>query len=336
MQDIPRILREMLEKGRPDYESLIRQVRWGEGPIYLAGCGAARRIGGAGACAIEELLGWPVLVRDAVEFTLYSLSLLRPRSVLLIVSAAGEAPEAVELARLARARGAIILALTGDAASPLSKASDGVFLLRTEADDASPSTVVSQHAALTYIALLAAHLLKRPSAQGQEGEEEFRKLPDQIDWAFTQLSDALRSLAETLAGRTFLQVVGGGFFRTPAVQGAWRLGSLAGIRTVAGDPWDWADKRPLPSGEPLLVLSGSRSKAKKAVHGLAAHARHRGAEIFAITDRQDRELAERAALTVLVPTTCELVGSTLTLSLLEWVAARVSRNERGRRQPARP
>ncbi len=330
MQEIPRVLREMIEKSRPEYEALIRQTRWSELPIYLVGGGPARHICPAGVYAFEELLGWPVVVRAAEEFALYSLPDLRPRAVLLIVSASGDAPEVLDLARQARSRGATVLSLTGDPANPLGAASDRVFLLRTDGDDAAAATAVCQHAALTYIALLAARIFKRPGPQVQEAEAEFAKLPEQMEWAFTQLSDALQSLAEAVSSQAHLCVVGGGFFHAPAARGAWSLGSLPGIETLASAPWDWAASEALRRARPFLMLSSSRSKVKKVIHLLAAQARLRGSQTFAITDRQDRQLAERSALTVFLPTSLELIGSTLTLSLLEWAAAQALRRAKGR------
>jgi DNA-binding MurR/RpiR family transcriptional regulator len=337
LQDIPRALSDTLEKGRGDYESLIRQTRWGEGPIYLCGCGAASLVCLAGAYAFEDLLGWPVVVRSAAAFEAYSLSTLRPRSVMMLVSASGETPEALSLARKARARGATLLALTGDSGGALAQASHGVFLVRTSGDDASASTAVSQHAALTSIALLAARALARPTPQAREAEEDLAKLPGQIDWAFTQLSDALRSLASSLAGQTRLCVAGGGYYHAPAIRGAWRLRALAGIPAVSGSPWEFSSPDAIRHGEALMILSGSRAKAKKAACQAAAQARIKEVPVFAITDREDRELPERSTLAVLVPPMVELVASTLTLALLEWVAIQAaSRPKEGQRTSARP
>ena len=61
--DLPRALREILEKGRPEWEELVRRARWGELPVYMVGCGASFAVGLAGAYAFESLLGWPVVVR---------------------------------------------------------------------------------------------------------------------------------------------------------------------------------------------------------------------------------------------------------------------------------
>ena len=46
--EIPRLLRETLEKGVREYETLIRHVRWGEAPIYICGCGASLPVYGGG------------------------------------------------------------------------------------------------------------------------------------------------------------------------------------------------------------------------------------------------------------------------------------------------
>jgi len=68
------------------------------------------------------------------------------------------------------------------------------------------------------------------------------------------------------------------------------------------------------------VLSSSRCKIKKLAHRVAAESRVKGASVFAVTDGNDRELAERATMTLLVPTLAEATGSTLSLFLGEWLA----------------
>jgi glucosamine--fructose-6-phosphate aminotransferase (isomerizing) len=140
IQDIPRALRQTLEKAKPEYAELIRQTRWGEGPIYVCACGGSTSVSLVGAYAFECLLGWPVVVRTAAVFQNYSSSVLQPRSILLVISASGEAPEALHLARLARSRGAILLAMTNNPASQLAKSAQGVILTRAESADDTPAT----------------------------------------------------------------------------------------------------------------------------------------------------------------------------------------------------
>src|SRR5271157_4258874 len=112
--DTPRALRETIEKGRPEYEALVRRVRWGDGPIFIVGSGASFLSAWTGVYAFESLLGWPVMARPALEFQAYSASVMRLRSVFLAVSNSGETRETLDAVRAARARDAQVLALTNN------------------------------------------------------------------------------------------------------------------------------------------------------------------------------------------------------------------------------
>jgi glucosamine--fructose-6-phosphate aminotransferase (isomerizing) len=319
------MLRETLERGRADYAALVRATRWGEGPIYLCGCGAAAHVSLAGAYAFEVLLGWPAVVRTARVFEHYSTSVLRPRSVLLVISASGESPEQLELARRARAHGAVVLALSNNPSSPLAQAAEAVFLTRAEGADDAAAMVVCQHAALTYLALVAATVLKRRNPLMQSLETEFEELPGNVEWSFTQLSNAVRSLASELTGSSECRVVGGGFYHAPALRGARRLKELAGLHAEGIEACEFALLGGSKQQGAALFLSGSRSKIKKTIHEAAAQARIKGGRVLSITDGNDRELADRSDLAVLIPSMTEVVGSTLTLGLLESLALQAAR-----------
>jgi glucosamine 6-phosphate synthetase-like amidotransferase/phosphosugar isomerase protein len=66
--NLPRTLRETLEKGRPQWEEVVRRTRWGAVPIHIVGSGVSFAAGLAGALAFESLLGWPAVVRTPEEF----------------------------------------------------------------------------------------------------------------------------------------------------------------------------------------------------------------------------------------------------------------------------
>jgi glutamine---fructose-6-phosphate transaminase (isomerizing) len=320
LQNIPRMLSETLERAGAEYAALVRRVRWGEGPVYLCGSGAAAQVSLAGAYAIEFLLGWPVVTRAAKVFEYYASAVLQPRSVLLFISASGEAPEELQLARKARSRGAVLLVLTNNPSSPLAQAAEAVFLTRADGADDAATTVVCQHAAVTYLALAAAQVLKRRTPLVESLEKEFAELPGNIEWTFAQLSNAVRSLASELKAASESCVVGGGFYHAPALRGARRLKELAGLHAEGVEASDFLSPGGRKRQGAALFLSGSRSKIKNTIHEGAARARIEGGKILAITDGNDRELADCSDLAILIPSLTEVVGSTLTLALLEWLA----------------
>ena len=336
IQAIPRALQETLEKGKPEYTQLVRQIRWGEGPIYICACGASAHVSVVGTYAFESLLSRPVVMRTAAVFQNYSSSLLEPRSVLLVVSASGEDPEVSDLAGMARSRGLILLGLTSNPASLLAKSAQGIFLTRAEPADDAPATTTCLHAALTYVAWVAAQTLRRPSPQLTSLEEEFEKLPAHAEWCLMHLADAIRSLASELRSRQDLWVVGGGFYHAAALQGAGRLSELAGVRAAGMEIAEFARgiRAAASSQGAALFLSGSRSKLKKEVHQSAVQAQRGGVRVLSITDPDDRDLTDRSDLAVLTPSLSEVVRCTLVLTLVEWLAVEAARQAEPERRPA--
>lgn len=322
IQDIPRALRHTLEKAKSEYAGLIRQTRWGEGPIYICPCGGSTCVSLVGAYAFESLLGWPVVARTASVFQNYSSSVLQPRSILLVISASGEAPEALDLARLSRARGATLLALTNNPESELAKTAQGVILTRAEPAEDSPAIAATQHVALTYLAWVAAQTLKRPTAALAALEEEFEKLPGQAEWAFVHLAGAIRALAADLKSQTRSWIVGSGYYHPSALQCARRMRELASLQSygVEAAEFRWGTRGTPANRDAILLLAGSRSKSKKMIHPFASQSRIERTRVLSITDPDDRELADRSDLAVLIPSLSELVGSSLMLILVEWLA----------------
>jgi glucosamine--fructose-6-phosphate aminotransferase (isomerizing) len=325
--EIPRFLRETLETVDREYETLIRRVRWAEAPISICGCGASLPVGMAGAYLFEWLAGWPVLARPAKVLEAYTLSALRPRSVVLVISATGEDPEALEVVRAARSRGAALLALTRNPDSPLAKACEGVFLTRDEGAEDSAAAAVCQLAALSSIALIAARVLKHSSA-GPELEDELRRLPGHVEWSFTQLSDALRSLARELRATDRFWLVGGGLYHPVVVRGARRLSASGGIHAEGIEVSEFcsAPLSHLRGGDVAMFVSGSRLRIKREVHQAAAQIKVKGARLITLTDTSDRELVDRSEMAVLVPPLSEVGGSILALTLLELLAAQVAKS----------
>jgi glucosamine--fructose-6-phosphate aminotransferase (isomerizing) len=339
--DTPRALREMLEKRRPEYEALIRRTRWGDGPLFIVGQGPSRFAGMTAGLGFESLVGWPAVVREATEFCAYALGVLQPRSVVLAISQSGENPETLEAARAAHARGATVLALTNTAQNSLAALADGIFLTGGGGEAGSnEAPAVCRHAAMGFIPLLAAQVLKRHHPQLAALESEFQKLPEHIEWALTQLSDAVRPFAAELKRCQSLRVLGAGFFHPIAAEWARELSRGAHIRAECAFPFEEElDGFLEPAGGGALVfISNSRCRLKRAVHKAAARAERAGIKSLTITDREDRELQKHSSLAILLPGLHEMTGADLALALLEWASyhaaqERISESRRARPRP---
>ncbi len=322
IQEIPGALRMTLEKAHAEYGAVIRKVRWGDGPVYVCGAGDSAALGVAAGYALEYFLGLPVVARPVEVFQSYGLSLLRPRSVLVMISARGEWPEAQELARSALERGCTVVALANTPDSPLVNLADHVFLTRAEGDAESPAVTVCMHAAVNFLAFEATRVLKKPKPWWDLVEKDFDQLPDKLDWVFTQLASVVRSAAAEAAGFPRLRIVGGGFYHYPAWRAARQLRFLAGLPVEALEASEfWSGLAHFArSDDAVLFLSGSQSKIKKLLHRCAAQARANGTRVLSLTDSNDRELAEGSDLGILLPSLLEAPACTLSMFTLEWLA----------------
>ena len=327
IQEIPGALRLTLEKAHAEYGPVVRKIRWGDGPIYVCGEGDCSGLGLAASYAFEYFVGWPVVARPVEVFQNYGLALLRQRSVLAMISARGEWPEAQEFAQRAHERGCTLVALANAPGSPLVKLADHVFLSRAEGDAQSSTVTVCMHAALNFLAFEAMRVLKKPQAWWDRVEEDFAQLPEKLEWVFTQLSAVVRSLAAEVARGPRLRIVGGGFYHYPAWQAARRLQFLAGLPAEVVEASDFSSGLAhfARRDDVILFLSGANSKMKKLLHQGAAQARANGARVLSLTDSNDRELVEGSDVGVLIPALHEAPACTLTMFMLEWLAMEVLR-----------
>jgi DNA-binding MurR/RpiR family transcriptional regulator len=335
--NLPHMLQGTLEKGWVSWGEVVRRTRWGEVPVHLVGSGASFAVGLAGAYAFESLLGWPAVVRTPEEFQAYSQSALRPRSIVIIISWEGPA-EFLELVHTAKVRGATVLALTRDAQSPVAKAVDGVLLACGGEEYRGDFTAgVCQLAAVHGFCLVAARLLKRPSAQFDILEDELRALPEHVEWVLTQLSDAVQSLAGELAGQQGLSIVAGGLYGPAALLAALALRTLGRltVQVLTCDEAEGLLTEALKPGEGFLVLSGSRCRVKKPLHGLIERLRRGGVKFLGVTDHNEPEVSRRATLAVLLPNLSESAGSIVALTFLDWTAFHVASQQTRKGTPLR-
>jgi fructoselysine-6-P-deglycase FrlB-like protein len=327
IQLIPSALSKTLEKGRAEIGAVARKIRWGDGPVLVSAAGQCLDLALKSSSVFEAYPGWPVVAHAAEVFQTYALPLLKPHSVLLLISAGENHSESEELARLAGQRGCIVLVLADSAENPLMKHAHHPLLIAPEIEPGSPAMMACLQAALNLFALEAAQALKRPEPQWADIKEELTQLPQKIEWLFTQLAPLVRSFAAEIAQHSSLKIFGSGLYEYPAFRAAHQFQSRGNLRAF---PYEMSEF--LNSGVQLqepgvaaLFVSGSHSKLKKVAHRCADTMREKAARVLCVTDGNDRELSAAADLGLLIPSLHELPSSTMALFMLEWIVSETTR-----------
>jgi glucosamine 6-phosphate synthetase-like amidotransferase/phosphosugar isomerase protein len=322
--EIPEALQQMAEEGRPSCDALVRRINWGDKPVFIIGDGPSYPAALGGAWAFESILGTPAVVRRPAAFSAVTSQALAVRSLVIVVDGPQNPQDTLAAAVKAKHRGAIVWAVTSDPAGELVGIADGVVNdYAGEPAGEGPRAVFCRHAAILFLAVAAAKVLKAPTAALNAQEEELGRLGQHVEWVVEKIPDAASALAKELAPLDGLALVGGGAFHPVALQAAERLRRTAGTKSRGFDLLDFQQEFPLISqpDSGIVYLSSSRCGLKAQVHQSASEARQQGKHrILAVTDANDRQLTERADLSVLLPGLTEAGGALVALAFLELVA----------------
>jgi fructoselysine-6-P-deglycase FrlB-like protein len=326
--DIPVALRQICEEGLPLYDALIRRVNWGERPVFMLGDGPSYPAALSGAWAFESLLGIPVVVERPGVFCAYTSRALAPRSLVIVAAGRDASTETLEAARKARARGAIVWAITANPSCELATLADAAVNDYSGDPAEGSRSVFCRHAVMLFLAVAAARVLKPPGKLPGALEEELLNLARHVDWVLNQIADAAGALAKEIGALPGLYVTGGGAFFPVALQAAGRLRQPGAFPALGLELLDFQQSfRRIPQpGSGILYLSSSRcglkTQARQSAREMRLEENHK---IFAVTDSNDRQLSERADLAVLLPILTEAGAALLTLVFLELAASYAGR-----------
>ena len=160
--------------------------------IVIVGCGTAYHAGLVGRYAIEEWARVPVEMDIASEYR-YRNPVVGPGDLVIGMTQSGETADTLAAMRLARERGAKVLAITNTMGSQATRDSDAVLYTRAglEISVAATKTFVAQVAAMYLIGLRLAELRETlPPDRLAELVAELKHLPSKIETTLAQCEDA--------------------------------------------------------------------------------------------------------------------------------------------------
>jgi glucosamine--fructose-6-phosphate aminotransferase (isomerizing) len=296
--------------------------------IVVVACGTSYHAGLVGRQAIEQFARVPVDVETASEFR-YRDPIVGPRTVVLGITQSGETADTLAAMRLARARGATVLAVTNAAGSQATREADGVLFTRAglEMGVAATKTFVAQVALLHAFALhLAAARGSLAPARLTELQQELDRVPALVDRVVAEVDDHMRSIAERLAWSPFFLYLGRLSGLPVALEGALKLKEISYIPTdaYAAGEMKHGPIALLSSETPVVCVATEQAVLPKLLSNLS-EVRARGARVLAVASEGDKQIAEHAEDVVYVPRTEPLFQAMLSIVPLQLFAYHVAR-----------
>jgi glucosamine--fructose-6-phosphate aminotransferase (isomerizing) len=296
--------------------------------IVIVACGTSYHAGLVGRYAIEEWTRVPVEIDIASEYR-YRNPVVSEDDIVIGISQSGETADTLAAMRLARRRGARVIAITNVMGSQATRDADGVLFTRAglEIGVAATKTYVSQVAAMYLFGLKLAQVrgTLRP-ARVRELADGLRALPDLIQEVIDRVDGRVSVIAREWQSAQFFLYLGRHVGLPVCLEGALKLKEISYVPTdayAAGEmkhgPIALLDER-----TPVVCVATDSPVLDKVLSNIA-EVRARGAHVIAVASEGSDVVAEYAEDVVTVPPTDWLLQPVLAIVPLQLLAYRIAR-----------
>ncbi len=269
--------------------ALDESILAGVGRIVIVACGTAYHAGLVGRYALEEWARVPVEMDIASEYR-YRNPVVGPGDLVIGISQSGETADTLAAMRLARERGATVLAITNTRGSQATRDADGVLYTRAglEIGVAATKTFVCQVAVMYLLALRLAELRGTlPPDRIAELVGELKRLPHSIDELIAQGESATLEIADGCWRADFFLYIGRHVGVPVALEGALKLKEISYISTdaYAAGEMKHGPIALLDEATPVVCVATRSPVLDKLISNIQ-EARARGAHVIARDDRR--------------------------------------------------
>jgi glucosamine--fructose-6-phosphate aminotransferase (isomerizing) len=296
--------------------------------ISVVACGTSYHAGLVGRYVIEEWARVPVDMDIASEYR-YRNPVLGPDNVVIGISQSGETADTLAAMRLAREKGARVLAITNVMGSQATRDSDGVLFTRAgpEVSVAATKTFVAQAAAMCLLGLKLAQLRGTlPPERIAELSRELRELPHKIADVVDSIDARVTEIAEHWSSAGFFLYLGRHVGLPVCLEGALKLKEISYIPTdaYAAGEMKHGPIALLDEKTPVVVVATDAPVLDKVLSNVS-EVRARGAHVIAVATEGSKHVAEHAEEVIYVPRTDWLLQPILAVVPLQLLAYRIAR-----------
>jgi len=305
-------------------ESLLEGVR----RIVVIACGTSYHAGLIGRYAIEEWARVPVEMDIASEYR-YRNAVVGEGDLVIGISQSGETADTLAAMRLAKERGARVLAITNVMGSQATRDSDGVLFTRAglEIGVAATKTFLCQVAVMYLLGLRLAEL------RGELGPErlaelvrEVKRLPRCIDEVLAEAEAQVGPIADAHGDSEFFLYIGRHVGLPVALEGALKLKEISYIATdaYAAGEMKHGPIALLDDSTPVVCVATDSPVLDKVLSNMQ-EVRARGARVIAVATAGNSTISQQAEAVITVPAIDWMLQPILAAIPLQLLAYRIAR-----------
>jgi glucosamine--fructose-6-phosphate aminotransferase (isomerizing) len=296
--------------------------------IVIVACGTSYHAGLVGRYAIEEWARVPVEMDVASEYR-YRNPVVMEGDLVIGITQSGETADTLAAMRLARERGATVLAVTNVMGSQATRDADSVLYTRAgpEVSVAATKTFVAQVAAMYLLGLRLAELRSTLAPKRlSELVAEMKSLPSKIEATLTACEDRVRAVSASHAEQQFFLYLGRHIGLPVCLEGALKLKEISYVPTdaYAAGEMKHGPIALLDESTPVVCVATVSPILDKVLSNVE-EVRARGAETIAIVTAGDRRAGEVAEQTIEVVDSDWILQPILAILPLQLLAYEIAR-----------
>jgi glucosamine--fructose-6-phosphate aminotransferase (isomerizing) len=296
--------------------------------IVIVACGTSYHAGLVGRYAIEQWARVPVEMDIASEYR-YRDPVVGEGDLVIGITQSGETADTLAAMRLARERGAKVMAITNIMGSQVTRDADTVLYTRAglEVGVAATKTFVSQVAAMYVFGLwLADTRGGLAAAEVARLIAELKSLPSAIDHVLESVEEPVQAIARNHHEQRFFLYLGRNIGLPICLEGALKLKEISYIPTdaYAAGEMKHGPIALLDESTPVVCVATDSPVLEKVLSNVA-EVRARGADVIAVATEGSDAVAEFADQVLLVPRTDWILQPILAIVPLQLLAYHIAR-----------
>ena len=296
--------------------------------IVIVACGTSYHAGLVGRYAIEQWARVPVEMDIASEYR-YRDPVVGPDDLVIGITQSGETADTLAAMRLARERGATVIALTNIMGSQATREADSVLFTRAglEIGVAATKTFTSQVAAMYLLGLwLAQGRGTLPGDRIAELVAELKRMPSKVGATIQSVDERIARIAEAEHKGRFMLFLGRNIGLPVALEGALKMKEISYIPSdaYAAGEMKHGPIALLDESTPVVCIATDSPILEKLLSN-AEEVRARGADVIAIATAGSDRAAEVADEVIYVPESDWVLQPLLAIVPLQLLAYRVAR-----------
>jgi glucosamine--fructose-6-phosphate aminotransferase (isomerizing) len=305
-------------------DDLLRTAR----RVVIVACGTSYHAGLIGRYAIEQWARVPVEMDIASEYR-YRNPVISEDDLVVGISQSGETADTLAAMRLARERGAKVLAITNIMGSQATRDADGVLFTRAgmEIGVAATKTFVAQVAAIYLLGLRMAELRGTlEPARLAELVDGMKALPHAVAQVIEAVQAPVDEIADAYWRAEFFLYLGRHIGLPVALEGALKLKEISYIATdaYAAGEMKHGPIALLDEKTPVVVVATDSPVLDKVVSNMQ-EVRARGAHVVAVATEGNTEIGEHAETVLRVPDADWMLQPLLAVIPLQLLAYGIAR-----------